>query len=152
MTPPLPLLGFSFAVQFSGIGNGPDNAFTELSGLTTEFEIERMNEGGENRFAHQLPGQIKYTNLVLKRGIFQISSPLREWCVETFENGLSKRIEVRDLDVMLLDEEGNPAVVWSVSEAWPVKIETGAFHATENEVAVETLEFAYSRFERRDSG
>ncbi|WP_294311352.1 phage tail protein, partial [uncultured Chryseobacterium sp.] len=43
----------------------------------------------------------------------------------------------------LLDENGNPAVVWKVKNAFPVKLQSTDLKAEGNEVAVETLEIAH---------
>ena len=65
-----PPVGFHFEVKFE-LGDATDNdsRFQKVIGLTAEIGVETLPEGGENRFAHRLPGRAKYGNLVLKRGL-----------------------------------------------------------------------------------
>ncbi|WP_322044106.1 phage tail protein [Paraburkholderia sp. J67] len=144
-----PPTGFYFKVQIAGASSEDDAAFTEVSGLDMEIEVEEIKEGGENGFTHRLPGRVKYSNLVLKRGILVKGSQFAQWCQSTLRTGPGGRLTCKDLDVFLLDENGNPLLTWSCSRAWPVKWSVGAFDSTRNEVAVETLEFAYRQLKRR---
>ena len=51
-------------------------------------------------------------------------------------------------NVFLLDETGSPLLTWNCAHAWPVKWSVGAFNANQNDIAVETLEFAYRQLRR----
>src|SRR3954454_4045214 len=64
---------FVFTVDGLTIG-----AFTEVSGLSVQIDVEELPEGGQNQFVHKLPGRMKWPNLVLKRGI-TTSDTLFEW-------------------------------------------------------------------------
>ncbi len=71
-----PPVAFYFSVYINGIRrDAGDNSFQEVSGLNVELETEDVAEGGENRFVHNLPKQIKHPKLVLKRGIAEKKSP-----------------------------------------------------------------------------
>ncbi len=131
------------------MSDGPDSAFSEVTGLEAEREVETVAEGGENRFVHRLPGRVTHRNLVLKRGIMATTSPLRRWCIEAIESDLAQPLSPMDIDVSLLNAEGTPAAVWSVVGAWPVKMDIGAFNASDNSYATETLELAFNRVTRR---
>lgn len=52
-------------------------------------------------------------------------------------------INREDVAIKLLDEEGNPTMVWSLKNAWPTKITGTDMKSDGNEVAVETLEIAH---------
>ena len=144
-----PPVAFSFTVSISGNRADVDHGFQTVSGLDADRSVMELAEGGENRFVHKLPGRTKAKNLVLKRGIVLVSSPLFDWCKSVFEADLAQTITTKDVTVSLLDPKQKPAITWSLSSAWPVRWEVGAFNAQANEVAVETIEMAYGRVERK---
>ena len=49
----------------------------------------------------------------------------------------------------LLEAKGLPIATWVVNDAYPVKWSIGAFDSMKNEIALETVEFAYSYLQRR---
>ena len=145
-----PLPAFYFKVTFSAKGD-EDAAFQEVSGIGSQIETEPYAEGGENRFVHQLPKAVKHPKLVLKRGIAPDDSPLVKWCKAVLEDGFSKSIEPKLIHVMLLNEKGAAARMWSFADAYPVNWEVENFNATKNTVAIEKIELAYST-SRREEG
>jgi phage tail-like protein len=124
-----------------------DGSFQEISGIDRELEVQAVAEGGENRFAHQLPKRGKHPNLVLRRGLVSIESSLADWAEETIGADFSKPIKTRTLLVTLLSAQ-EKLVVWIFTNAYPVKWSTGGFKATDNSIAVETLEMAYGWVKR----
>jgi phage tail-like protein len=56
---------------------------------------------------------------------------------------LDGRAERRNGSIILMDEAGNERVRWNFLNAWPAKWTGPAFNATDNAVAVETLELAH---------
>ncbi|MEM8571101.1 MAG: phage tail protein [Pseudomonadota bacterium] len=142
-------VAFHFSVAIVGTGVPIfDTAFSEVTGLETEMELETVTEGGENRFQHRLPKGIKHQNLVLKRGLTSIASGLLLWCKDTLENDLSDAISTKAMIVSLQDESGWPSATWSIDRAYPVKWSVGGFDAMKNELAIETMEFAFSTLKR----
>jgi phage tail-like protein len=74
-----PQVGFHFLVVFELFPQFPnDIQFQEVTGLTVSTEFEAWPEGGENRFSHQLPKQLQFGELVLKRGKF-LGSGILHW-------------------------------------------------------------------------
>ena len=53
------------------------------------------------------------------------------------------RLELKNIVVKLLDPKGNELMSWEIEGAYPVKWSISNLNATENNVAVETIEFAY---------
>ncbi|MFT4925149.1 MAG: phage tail-like protein [Phenylobacterium sp.] len=123
-------------------------SFQEVGGIEATIEVDKVVEGGQNRYVHQLPTSISHSNLTLKRGVASITSALVVWCLSVFEGGFDIPIVPMDLAVSLLDENGMPLRVWSVFSAWPVKWQVDAFNSTKNEVAIETIELSYNHFIR----
>ena len=145
-----PPVAFHFEVAFQGSDPDiPDTAFREVGGLETEMSTEPLQEGGENRFVHNLPKQVTHKNLTLKRALTAKDSGLVTWCKNTLEQGFGKPIKPQDLLISLLDEEAAPIATWAVTNAFPVKWITDGFDAMKNELAVETIELAYLTLERK---
>ena len=120
----------------------PDAKFQSVSGLNVDIETEEFAEGGVNQFKHKLPVRTKFPNLVLKRAIMP-SSKLIKWCksaIEDFE------FTPRDLNIMLLNQEGTAIYTWRVARAFPVKWNVDAFNAEESKIVIETLELSYNYF------
>jgi phage tail-like protein len=142
--------GFHFRVEFQlpGARDG-DARFQEVAGLGAELGLEEVVEGGENRFSHRLPTRARYSNLVLKRGLFT-DSTLIEWCRNGIENF---DFEPTTVNVTLLNENHEPlAETYSFIRAWPVKWSVSDFKAQENGLVIETLELAFNYFTRSKLG
>jgi len=145
--------GFYFEVTVLGSPSSPwprtaiDGSFQEISGIERELDVDEVREGGENRFTHRLPKRGKHGNLVLKRGLVSESSALANWAEATIGSDFSEPIKPRTLLVTLLSAE-HELIVWTFSNAYPVKWVTSSFNSTENNIAVETLEMAYAAVKR----
>ena len=140
---------FYFTVS---IGSGTtirDTAFSEVSGIGTEIDTEAVVEGGENRFVHQLPKQIKHGQLELKRGIARMSSPLAQWCKKTLESEFATPIEPQTVMLNLVGAKGKVLRTWQFNDAYPVKWSVDPFSSTKNEVAIEKISLAYSYSQRK---
>jgi len=138
---------YHFKVEFLDIPGVIDNdvRFQDVSGLTAEMGMEEIPEGGENRFTHRLPTRAKYSNLILKRGML-IDSGLIQWFKDAIENF---EFEPSTVMIKLLDQDHEPMVTWNLKKAWPVKWTISDFKATENAIAIETIELAYQYFTRQ---
>ncbi len=140
-------VNFHFAVSFSGLSKDHvDAGFQSVTGLDVQIQTESIKEGGENGFEHVIPGRRSYSDLVLKRGILTgpEGSLIFDWCKDAFEKGIVRPV---NLDVILLNENGDPLINWNVVHAWPKSWKTGELNAERGEVLIETLELAYNRFE-----
>lgn len=138
-----PPVGFHFRVEILGLPpNANDIRFTEVNGLSVELASEEVAEGGENRFVQKYPTRSKYPELVLKRGMFVSSSAL-SWIRQGVEE---LRIEPRNVDVKLLNDEHEPLVTWHLVRAYPTKWAVSDFSATNNAVVIETLQLFYQYF------
>ena len=138
-----PLTTLHFSVSWP-----PDSHinFSEVSGLTMEAEVVEYRGGADLQFAtHKQPGLRKYSNVTLKRGIAprESGNGLFLW----FNSVTIGAADRRDVTVMLLNEEGNPAMKWKISAAWPVKLEGPSLKSTGTDVAIESVEFACERID-----
>lgn len=140
-----PLPGYHFVVVFVHplLATPIDMGFQSVTGLEVSINTETQAEGGENRFAHALPGRQTFSNLTLKRGLKPLPSPLTNWCLDAL---LNFNVMPANLLVNLLGPEHVPLRTWSVVGAYPVKWSVSEFNAEQNQLAVETLELKYRYF------
>ena len=135
-----PYIGCNFVVLRSPV---PMGGFREVSGLEGNIELKSYAEGGRNGYMRQFPGEVRWPNLVLSRGVID-SNLLWEW-YEDVSRGIIQR---RTLVVMLLDASGLPAMYWTVMGAIPAKWTGPRLNATSDEIAVESLEFNHQGISR----
>ena len=134
-----PLTTYHFTVEWGG----RRISFTEVSGLDIETEVVHHREGGSPEYNDKLmPGRIKYSNLVFKRGIIAGDNDFYQW-INTIN---LNTVERRDITIRLLDESHEPIVTWRVKNAFPVKYTSPILSATENNIAIEILEIAHEGF------
>jgi phage tail-like protein len=142
-----PPVGFFFRLQIDGLPD-TESDFQEITGLSRSVELQSVKEGGENRFTHELPLQVKSEPLILKRGL-KVSSELTDWCKSTIEEF---RFTPKDIHLFLLDVESKsrgehqPLVAWHIIHAFPTKWEVTGFNAMNNDLAIETIQLNYSYF------
>ena len=142
-----PPVSFHFLVVFfiAGVTPNPlDIRFQKVSGLTATIETEELREGGENLLVHRLPKQVTYDNLSLERGMV-IDSPLN---MEFDETMSTMQFAPSNILVMLLNDSITPLAGWSLQNAYPVKWSISDLDANHNGVVIDTMELAYSRFQR----
>lgn len=126
---------FNFIVEIDGIVVG---GFSECSGLSTDTNIMEYREGNEQQgIARKLPGLMKTSNIVLKRGWTQ-NTKLWEWRKKVID-GKTQRTSGT---ITLLDESRQPALRWNFRQGWPSKWEGPSLNGKTSEVAIETLEIA----------
>lgn len=114
--------------------------FQEVSGLDVEAQGIEYRSGDSSVFSTiKMPGLKKYANITMKKGIFKSDNKFWDWFNQIKMNTI-KRVPVT---ISLLDEEGNPTMVWTLTNAWPTKITGTDLKADGNEVAIESIEVAH---------
>ena len=146
MTDYYPPWSFYYRVEFGVSKNKDDVRFQSVAGLSVEYDVEEYREGGENRFTHKLPVRTKYSDLVLKRGMLT-GSELVQWCFRALRD---REFQPTDVNVILMNEKGEPLRTWKVAHAVPRKWVVSDLNANENQVVVETLELSYRYFTMQD--
>jgi phage tail-like protein len=115
-------------------------SFEEVSGLDVEAQPIEYRHGDSPVFsAIKMPGLKKYGNVTMKKGVFKSDNKFWDWFNQIKMNTV-KRVPVT---ISLLDEEGKPTMVWTLTNAWPTKITGTDLKAEGNEVAVETIEVVH---------
>lgn len=137
-----PPVSFYFQVEFLGPLEIEDMAFLEVTGLTMELETQEIDMGGGNK--RVVPLRQKHGNLICKRPLHGLGmSSLSLWVNDTMRGGVDTAITPCDLMVKLLDPNGRPECAWFIKGAYPVKWEIAGFDSKKNDVALESIEFAY---------
>jgi phage tail-like protein len=144
-----PVPGFNFyislidssstlALATSAVSAVVGGGFSECSGLDATLQVEEYIEGGENQYVHKFPTRMTYGNITLKRGI-TFAEDLWNWHA-AYTNGTGKR---RDGVIILLDEMQLPLKTWKFKRGLPLKWTGPTLNATQNAVAIESLEIMH---------
>ena len=127
---------YRFVVDWGGDNVG----FTEVSGLDAFNDISSYRDGSSADLSSvKAPGLRKYSNITLKRGIFSGNNNLYNW----FSTITNNTVERRDITISLLDDSGNPVIVWRVKNAWPVRYSGPVLRSNDTCIAYEELELAH---------
>lgn len=113
--------------------------FSECSGLEATMEVIDYKEGGRNETVLKFPTRASFANLTLKHGAIYLYDDLWTWHREWVE-GHGKR---KDGVIALLDEAKQPAKIWKFKRGLPMKWVGPSLNATQNAVAIESLEIAH---------
>ena len=110
--------------------------FQEVSGLDMEAHAIEYRHGDSPVFSTmKMPGIKKYTDVTMKKGIFKAGSEFWDW----FNAIKMNTIKRKTVTISLLDENGQPTMVWILANAWPTKISGTDVKSVGAEVAVETI-------------
>jgi phage tail-like protein len=136
-----PFLAFRFELKLDNLSVA---GFSECTGIQLETEVHDYNEGGVNDHVHKFPTRTKQSNIVLKRGI--VDREMWEWYRELYQDG---RVRTRNGSVVVYDPAGRQDVMeWQFKDAFPCKWQGPELNATQNNVAVETVELCHQGLDR----
>ena len=136
-----PLPKFYFSVQ---LVDDKDVKFSEVSGLEADTKpIEYRHGDSKVFYPIKMPGLGSVTNVTMRKGIFVKDSKFWAWFSEIKMNIIKRRSVV----INLMDEAGDPKMVWTLHNAWPTKVTGTDLKSEGNEVAVESVEIAYETLE-----
>ena len=132
-------------LEIDGITEG---VFREVTGLDSETEVieHRVTGKGGNLVIQKVPGVLKWSNIVLKRGITD-DRRLHDWRVQ-IEQG---QIEANRKNGSITCYAPDQSVVarYTFRRGWPCKWKGPGLDATKNELAIEELEIAHEGLERQ---
>ncbi|KAA0592747.1 phage tail-like protein [Azospirillum lipoferum] len=132
-----PLPKFYFSV--TGLPGGPVS-FQEVTGLETEVTpIEYRHGDSPSFYPIKMPGLGKVGNVTMRKGIFVNDAALWNWFNQIKMNTIARVTVV----VNLLDETGAPKMVWTLNNAFPIKVTGTDLKSEGNEVAVESVDIAF---------
>ena len=132
---PDPYAGYNFYVEWNGIIHA---GFRECNGLDSSQNAGEYREGTDPPTMRKLPGLVSYANITLQRGITN-NDELWKWR-ENVAKGVADR---RDISIVLLDSEAQEKIRWNLSHCWPTSWKAPDMNATNDDMAIETLELAH---------
>jgi phage tail-like protein len=133
-----PALALRFSVKIDGY---LIDRFTQVDGLTAEWEVEEFREGGQGGYLHRLPKGLKYTNVRMIRPIDHDSARIAAWFTTT-----TQQLKRRQATITAYDGDRREVASWALSGAWPVKYTGPSLLSTSALAATETLEIAHTGF------
>lgn len=133
---PLVVGFFSVTLDGKSLGNWTD---VELGGV--EVAMEQLEEGGNQGFAYQLPGRLKFQNIKLTRLIDSNSSNVASWF-----SSMTGAIKRSQGQIVAYDTQAKPVVTWTFTNAVPVRWNLPTLSAKEASSAMESLEIAHEGF------
>ncbi len=128
-----------------GIDGFPEAGFSACRVGGSGTEPLRYREGNEPLDYRLVPGTTTYEPVLLERGVGDAAA-LAGWR-RLVEQGRMNEAR-RDVEVILLDEAGNPGPRWELRAAWPARYVAPDLDARDGDVAVETLELVHEGIER----
>jgi phage tail-like protein len=131
-------LGILKSAATSAVLDAALGGFMECSGLEMTLEVKDFEEGGNNGYVHKFPTRMKWSNIVLKKGL-GVGTGLWDWHY-SFVEGKGKR---RDGMISLLNDLKIPVVVWYFRRGLPLKYTGPSLNATQNNVAIESVEIVH---------
>jgi phage tail-like protein len=139
-----PYPAYNYLVEVAGMDQGSAQAgFSEVSGLSAEINVIEYRNGSDKvNTVRKLPGLVKYSNIVLKRGI---TGDLTLW--QWVSQAIQGNVQRVDGSIVLLDEARNPVMRWKFRRGWPCRYEGPTFAAKGSDVAIETLEICHEGLE-----
>ena len=141
-----PYTQFNFLVDLgSGVTDGPDAGFQEVSAISSEVAVtEYRNGNSAENSVIKITGINKATDVTLKRGIIG-SLTLYKW-LDEIRNGDQNAL--RTVTIQLQSADHSEVVqTWKLLRARIVKHSSGPFNARSSEVAIEEMVLAYERLE-----
>jgi phage tail-like protein len=125
-----PYRNFKFLLEIDGLEQA---CFSEVTIPDTTSDVVEYRDGCEPTTVRKLPGLTKYGNVTLKWGI---------------TDSMDLYDARKNVAIILMDEEGNPAARWEFVEAWPSKYDAPDLNAKGTDVAIENLEIVHEGMKR----
>lgn len=137
-----PYVNFNFLVEIDGITAA---GFQEASGLDSSIEVIEYREGGNNITVRKYPGQVKHSNVMLKRGLTD-NTELYDWHKQWADG--DPAAPRKNGSIVLLDRQGQERARWNFFNGWPCKWTGPGLNAEQNDIAIESLEIAHEGLAR----
>ncbi|HZS55900.1 MAG TPA: phage tail protein [Bryobacteraceae bacterium] len=131
-----PFNATNFKVEIDGIAS---SAFLSVTGIEADVTAEDYRDGNDKvNSARKLPGEAKFSNITLKRGLTADLS-LWQWMQQTLDGKLTRK----NVAIVMLTEAAEEVLRFTFVNAWPVKWSGPSLNAETSDVAIETLELAH---------
>ena len=123
-----------------------DGGFQECTGLEIEMDVQSYPEGGRNDGVIQRVGRAKYSNIVLKRGMFyddrgEVNRVLWDW-LQGVLSGV-RPVARYDGVVEVLGVGQEVVSAWAFDRGLPSRVRGPELNAKTGEIAIEELHIAH---------
>ena len=123
-----------------------DGGFQECSGLEISMDVQEYLEGGRNDGVIQRVGRAKYSNIVLKRGMFfgdekEIQKELWVWLQDVVAG--KRPVPRYDGIVDVHSQGGDVVATWVFERGLPIKIVGPQLNAKTGDIAIEEIHIAH---------
>ena len=132
-----PALTLSYKVTIDGVI--PLGTWNKIEGLGFAFDIKEYREGGVNGYIHKIVGPLKYENVRLSRPVDSDSVLLYIWLSANLV-----AVVPQTMSITALNSEGQEVTTWNLAGVVPVKWQGPSLDYAGNQIAMETLEVAYT--------
>lgn len=141
-----PLQVFRFEVTFKRAVDNPggevqlcSGAFSECTGLEATMEPKVIKAGGANYGPKQLPGQVSFATVILKRGMTK-TRDLWNWFQTVSGGSYAYRLSA---EIAMQNPAGETVLTWGLDNCLPVKFKAADLNAKGTEVGIEELHLAH---------
>lgn len=140
-----PYRNFQWEVEIMGFVRA---GFSKVSGLKRTTDVTEYREGGDNATVRKLPGQTKFDNITLERGV-SWDDDFNTWVqmIMTLDGvgGANPPTSGfrRTIVIYMKDKSGVRVKKWTVYRAWPSEKTLGDLDAKSSDVLLETLVLAH---------
>jgi phage tail-like protein len=130
-----------FVVSMSGKSEYDLGSWAKAEGLDVAWDIAeyRMGDGGNDRL--YFPGNTKYQNVKLIRGVSEETEKVKQWLSRN-----SWEMEVFSGKITLFTTQAIKVTDWELRDVLPAKWSISTFDAGASSVSMETLELVHRGF------
>ncbi len=118
-------------------------SWTKCEGLSVEYDVQEVKEGGNNDFIHRWPGRAKLQNLKLTRPVTKETEKVADWLASVATDPKRSTAEIA-----VLDGGGETVASWRLEGIFPVRWTGPTLDTGSNTVALEVLELIHNGFAR----
>ena len=137
----MPEQGLTLRFNVTIDGYGSLGNWSKCEGLSVRYDVHEYKEGGQNGFAHKLPGRATYENLKLTRPLDGESALVAGWLAS-----IQATVRRQTAQVAVLDASGETVAAWNLVDVYPMHWTGPTLDVSANSVAMETLELAHNGF------
>ena len=150
---PEPIQAFRFLIRV-GDGKEISAAFSRFSGIHMQVESFQFRSGDDSRGVKDyVPVFTSYAPVTLSKGVVGDNEFL-EWmfaaCADVHSGPTGNELR-RTIDVISLNEYGEPGVTWTLQNAMPIGYELSPLDGSRSEVLTESITFAITGMKRTTS-
>ena len=134
-----------FLFEVDGVEIG---LFASVRGLSVSARVEDLIEGGQNGFAHRLPGRMEWPNIVFTRGLTQADA-LFDWMGKTSGEAFAangNKLTRSTGAITAIGSDGSRLRSWSLDAVFPVRWKGPDFDGSDDSLLSEELEVTHHGF------